>query len=691
MSDQDPIIIQPTEFTRAEAPTAKPLFAPSPLKVAVLVLFLLLGVAAVFMFTARAVKFTFDPPEASLDIISGLPTYQLGERYLMLGGDYDIRASAEGYKVLAETVTVTDEADQDYYFELEPLPGIVQVQAFYDDTEVTGVEVFIDQEYVGDTPLLIDEVAAGTRDISLSHPRYLPYQGEVTVRGMRLEESVSANLEPAWAMIEISSVPDGADILVDGESLGSTSATLPVLQGSRSLQLRLPGYKTFESVLEVVAGEDQVLDTANLIKADGTLSISSEPGGVSVTISGRYYGQTPLSVALPPSDSYDLTATKAGYETVRRSLRIDPEEDRNLVLRLNPVVGQVRLMVEPAGATLYVNNQSMGDPNRTLELPARPHEIRVDLPGFASFVTEVTPQPGLPQQLNIQLMTEEEARVSAIPQQITTSLGDVLRLVLPGELKMGAGRREPGRRSNEIQKTVELTRAFYLGEKEISNQSFQRFAPSHESGSLGRALLSDPERPVVQVPWEQAVAYCNWLSQREGLTPAYEQVNGRWKLSEPVGTGYRLPTEAEWAWAARYDSGHQGSRFPWGDSMPPPSGAGNFADESATAMVPYTIKGYNDNFRGPSPPGTFDANALGIFDLAGNVSEWMNDIYSIELQRETLVDPLGADQGDYYVIRGSNYTNGRFSELRWTFRDYGAEGRADVGFRIARYVEEAED
>lgn len=105
-------------------------------------------------------------------------------------------------------------------------------------------------------------------------------------------------------------------------------------------------------------------------------------------------------------------------------------------------------------------------------------------------------------------------------------------------------------------------------------------------------------------------------------------------------------------------------------------------------MVPYSIKGYNDNYRGPAPSGTYTSNSLGIFDLAGNVSEWINDLYSVELHRKPLIDPLGPDNGDYYVIRGSNYTHGRFSELRWTFRDYGLDPRPDVGFRIARYAEQ---
>ena len=98
------------------------------------------------------------------------------------------------------------------------------------------------------------------------------------------------------------------------------------------------------------------------------------------------------------------------------------------------------------------------------------------------------------------------------------------------------------------------------------------------------------------------------------------------------------------------------------------------------------IFGYNDNHIVSAPVGTFDPNTKGIYDLGGNVAEWVHDFYEIpELDSKSL--SLGPSTGEYRVIRGSSWKHGTVTELRYSFRDYGTEGRADVGFRIARYAE----
>ena len=677
----DNVTIDATPFTRVDAGSKKKKLSLKPVPIVIGLIFILLFLAALFMFTARAVRFNISPIPDHLSVTTGFFNYRLGERFLMLPGDYVIAAELNGYRSLTAPVLVGSDPDQDFDFEMVKLPGMLAI----DSIPEIGADVFIDQVLAGKTPLVLDEIEAGLHDISLRTERYLPYESEIVIEGKRLKQELDAELEPAWAEISLSSLPADATIYVDDLESGVTPESIEILEGNRQLKVKKQGYKVWQSELEVVHGQAQQLTEIILIKSDGKISIETSPPSVNVTINEKYRGQTPLSVTLAPGKSYQVLLSKAGYEQISRTIQVEPEEDLSLNLTLNPVVGSIRISVQPPGGELFVDGNSVGNPSQQLSLTASRHILEIVKEGYSTYSTTVTPQPGLSQQLLVTLQTNDEARVAAIPQTIVTSTEQTLTLILPDKLKMGAGRRERGRRSNEVQKDVVLTKAYYLGIHEVTNKQFATYDPTHDSGVFGRSLLNEDSRPVVNITWEAAVRFCNWLSERDQMPVAYHQKNGKWQLISPTTTGYRLPTEAEWAWAARYAS--TPTRFPWGAAMPPPKGSGNYADESAEGMVPYHIVGYMDSFRGPAPVGTFKVNELGIYDLAGNVSEWISDYYSVELERDQLTDPLGPDTGDYYVIRGSNYTNGRFSELRWTFRDYGSEARRDVGFRIARSVE----
>jgi len=272
---------------------------------------------------------------------------------------------------------------------------------------------------------------------------------------------------------------------------------------------------------------------------------------------------------------------------------------------------------------------------------------------------------------------------------IETAAGQRLILLMPGRFRMGASRREQGRRANESLRLVEITRPYYLSSKEVSNAEYRHFKPDHSSGSVRRTSLNEPEQPVVQVSWEDAVRYLNWLSAKDDLPPAYEKSGETFTPVQPPTTGYRLPTEAEWAFAARYADSSNARKYSWGKSFPPTGSAGNYADETAATLLPNTLSGYGDGYSVSAPVGRFAATGPGFLDLGGNVAEWCQDFYAVYpgAAKTLVTDPTGPAVGRHHVVRGSSWRHASISELRLSYRDYSEETRNDLGFRIARYAE----
>ena len=199
------------------------------------------------------------------------------------------------------------------------------------------------------------------------------------------------------------------------------------------------------------------------------------------------------------------------------------------------------------------------------------------------------------------------------------------------------------------------------------------------------------DQPVVNVSWNDAALFCNWLSRRNGLPPFYTEADGRVTGWDADAHGYRLPTEAEWAFAARVGPSGDVMTFPWVSAVyPPPDVVGNYADQSASEIVTFVLTNYNDGYPVSAPVGSFAANHNGFFDLSGNVSEWINDWFDIRPDRgEAVLDPMGPESGDRHVIRGASWARASRSELRLAYRESGTDGNLEIGFRVARYVDKA--
>jgi formylglycine-generating enzyme required for sulfatase activity len=403
-----------------------------------------------------------------------------------------------------------------------------------------------------------------------------------------------------------------------------------------------------------------------------------------------FAGKTPLKLPLAPDVTHVLRLSKNGYESHTLKVQVEPGQNKALSAKLVPQNGVIRLHIEPADAELWVDGVSRGKGLREIQLIAVEHQLDIRKAGYESHQTRLTPKPGFPQLLRV-VLNKTPATASAAVLQAGN--GYRLALIPAGTFVMGASRREQGRRSNETLRKIILQRPFYMGLHEVTNEQFRLYTASHHSGKADAHSLNLAQQPVAQVTWAQAAGFANWLSVKDGLPPVYMRQGETYVAIDPLPIGYRLCTEAEWEYTGRYAGNNSFVKFPWGSAFPPPAKAGNFADRSAKDIVANYLERYDDTYPVSSPAGRFQANALGIYDMGGNVAEWSHDYYAIVPSAADGVqrDPVGPKQGTHHVIKGASWKHASISALRLSYRDYGNAKRADVGFRLCRYAKAVGD
>jgi formylglycine-generating enzyme required for sulfatase activity len=232
------------------------------------------------------------------------------------------------------------------------------------------------------------------------------------------------------------------------------------------------------------------------------------------------------------------------------------------------------------------------------------------------------------------------------PLYIENSVGMKLVLIPPGTFTMGSPTTEKYRNSDEAQHGVTLTNGFYMASTEVTNGQYRTFKPNHTSKDYKGHSLNGDEQPVVYVSWNDAVAFCDWLTSRE---------RGAGKIGSR--DSYRLPTEAEWEYACRAGTGT--SRF-WGDSD-------HAAKEYCNAYDPLAKREFGlewdcfpneDGYRVTAPAGRFEPNAYGLCDMIGNVWEWCRDWYGKAYSGGSVTDPEGPGSGSRRVLRGGSWFDG---------------------------------
>ncbi len=278
-------------------------------------------------------------------------------------------------------------------------------------------------------------------------------------------------------------------------------------------------------------------------------------------------------------------------------------------------------------------------------------------------------------------LAEAQRCVNAAAQVIapTTDVPKPSMVSIPGgSFTMGDVMGDKARDNELPVHTIQLA-AFELGRYEVTFAEYDRFCEATKRDKPEDRGWGRGNRPAIYVSWEDATAYCNWLSTQHGYTPVYTTGKGSDISANWQANGYRLPTEAEWEYAAR--GGGKKVRFGNGKDIADPKEI-NF-DGSKENRTKYSIAG---EYRQKTVPvGSLNSpNALGLHDMSGNVFEWCWDWYG-NYSKNTQTNPRGSASGSDRVFRGGSWYSFPRGVRAADRNSVAPVYRSDyLGFRLAR-------
>ena len=437
------------------------------------------------------------------------------------------------------------------------------------------------------------------------------------------------------ALLVVETTPPGAEVLVDGELVGETPLErADIRAGVREVTLRHPHYETVR--IPDRNFEDGVALRVErvLTRGAGRLTVTATPRDAWVEVDGqRLAERTPVTLEDLPAGTVQLTVGAAEH----RPLTVAVDIPRDGLARLEPALepipfGSLTLDLEPADATVTLAGAELRY-RPGVRLPQGAHRVVVSRESYSDVTRTVDVSGDTRVRIALELaLRAGESRVFD---------GMEFVWIPAGEFRMGSTSRLAEDDEQPVRQ-VRIRQGLWLGKQEVTQSEWQREMGSNPS----RFDECGPTCPVERVSWNDAQEFIGRLNARGG------------------GNRYRLPTEAEWEYAAR--AGTTGDRYGNVDAI------GWYRDNSGRRTHPVGQKG---------------PNGWGLHDMLGNVSEWVEDCWQHSYRGAPTDGTAWTTGGDCNrrVLRGGSWhDNPRF--LRAANRFWGDGGLRDisVGFRVAR-------
>ena len=441
----------------------------------------------------------------------------------------------------------------------------------------------------------------------------------------------SAQNEPVDAggnFYAISVLPRNAVVTIDGiqqnvSSDGEYSAMLPY--GTHTYKVEAGGYISKSGSFSVSSGDMPPI-SVSLVSALATISVTCPTPAVSLYVDKKSVGNAPWSGSLREG-MHLVEAKKNGYRSQRKTIRLSQQQKLDVAFgELVAILGNLSVNYKPFGADVYVDGKKLGQSPRVFNgLLVGNHQVEVRKDGYATYKKSVMISEGQTASISGTLSSNTASSSNGNAYSSSVSSGsNVISIPVRNGITIEMVKVEAGTfmmgATSEMQNPyddekpvhqVALTNDYYMSKYEVTQALWQAVTGKNPSKFKGDNL------PVERVSWNDCQVFIR-------------------NLNNMTGRKFRLPTEAEWEYAARGGKKSRGYQY---------SGSSNISD----------VAWFDDiNRNKKHPVGMKQANELGLYDMSGNVWEWCQDrygSYSSSFQK----NPTGAMMGEYRVFRGGRW------------------------------------
>ena len=527
-----------------------------------------------------------------------------------------------------------------------------------------GADIYLaenggEEKHIGTTPMN-KKMPYGTYNYRAKRYKYHDDVGIARVDKTRV--IMDLKLKPAFGSVSVSSQPQGAKVFLDGEDTGKvTPCTIgEIASGRCDIRLQLKDYAPASQSVTVTEGMTASVNVT-LVARFAHVTINSLPGAA-IKVNGAEVGSGSYSNNMAEG-IYDIEASLAGHRPVTKQIEVIVGVPQTIELRPTPIYGMLDVNSNPMGANITINGKSYGDTPTSIEnLLVGDYDVVLTKPGYASVSQRVTVSENASASVDVKMqkgemknsqIDESALSVSAInltpnwSASVTPSQRAVLEKLIANMVKvegstftMGATP-EQGNDAYEYERPAhQVTLSdYYIGRYEVTQKEWQAVMGDNPSKFYGDNL------PVDYVSCNDCQDFINKLNQLTGLK-------------------FRLPTEAEWEFAARGGKQSKGYKY---------SGSDNIG----------VVAWYTGNSGGKTHQvGTKEPNELGIYDMSGNVWEWCGDWYG-SYSSSAQTNPTGPSSGSYRVLRGGSwYNNAGFCRVSFRNRSNPSNRPFNYGFRV---------